>query len=145
MSEKITQMRREINVIPDAVERLLTKGADLVEPTNSLTSGGVCSFAATNNPASALAETANVTRPIHAESYSAAEVADALSAKGAQVFATTSHVKRASVLPHVRTAHWMTDPIPTIAAFDGMVEKVATQRGIYPDKPRHQKKVTGTV
>ncbi|WP_170608314.1 SIS domain-containing protein [Ruegeria arenilitoris] len=74
-----------------------------------------------------------------------AEVADTLAEKGAQVFATTSQVKRASVLPHVRTSHWITDPIPTIASFYGMVEKVATERGINPDAPRHLRKVTETV
>ena len=112
---------------------------------------------------------------IHAESYSAAEVlhgpvsivgagfpvlalasgdaaqdslvgvADALSEKGATVFATSDRVRQAAPLPHVRTSHWMTDPIPTIAAFYGMVEMVATRRGINPDTPRHLKKVTETV
>ncbi len=112
---------------------------------------------------------------IHAESYSAAEVlhgpvsivdqgfpvlalasgdaaeenlaetCDAMAAKGAEVFATTDRVQKAIALPHVRTAHWMTDPVPTIAAFYGMVEMVAKQRGINPDSPRHLRKVTETV
>ncbi len=74
-----------------------------------------------------------------------AEVADALAAKGAKVFATTDRVTRAVPLPHVRTSHWMTDPVASIASFYGMVETVATQRGINPDKPRHLRKVTETV
>lgn len=74
-----------------------------------------------------------------------AEVADALAAKGAKVFATTDRVQDAVSLPHVRTAHWMTDPVASIASFYGMVETVATRRGINPDTPRHLRKVTETV
>lgn len=74
-----------------------------------------------------------------------AEVADALAAKGAKVFATTDLVKDAVALPHTRTAHWMCDPIASIASFYGMVETVATRRGINPDTPRHLRKVTETV
>ncbi|MGR3762326.1 SIS domain-containing protein (plasmid) [Roseobacteraceae bacterium NS-SX3] len=74
-----------------------------------------------------------------------AEVADALAAKGAQVFATTSRVAQASALPHVRTDHWITDPLAAIVSFYTMVEQVAARRGINPDAPRHLKKVTETV
>ncbi|SFL19170.1 SIS domain-containing protein [Shimia haliotis] len=76
---------------------------------------------------------------------SVAEVADALVAKGANVFATTNKVKQAATLPHVRTDHWITDPIAVIVSFYGMVEQVAAARGINPDAPRHLKKVTETV
>ncbi|MGR3635664.1 MAG: SIS domain-containing protein [Shimia sp.] len=76
---------------------------------------------------------------------SVADVADALVAKGAKVFATTDKVKDAVVLPHIRTDHWITDPIAAIVSFYGMVEQVAAARGINPDAPRHLKKVTETV
>lgn len=112
---------------------------------------------------------------IHAESYSSAEVmhgpvsiveegfpvivfaaadaaeettaktADALADKGARVACVSDMVTRAQVLPHVRTEHWLTDPIAAIVSFYGMVETVAVQRGIDPDAPRHLKKVTETV
>ena len=74
-----------------------------------------------------------------------AEVADTLAAKGAQVFATSPLVKTAQELPHVRTDHWLTDPVAGIVSFYAMVEQVAVQRGINPDAPRHLRKVTETV
>jgi glucosamine--fructose-6-phosphate aminotransferase (isomerizing) len=74
-----------------------------------------------------------------------AEVADTLAAKGAQVFATSPLVKTAQELPHVRTDHWLTDPVAAIVSFYAMVEQVAVQRGINPDAPRHLRKVTETV
>lgn len=76
---------------------------------------------------------------------SVAEVADALAKKGANVFATTPKVRQASVLPHIKTDHWFTDPITSIVSFYQMVETVAVYRGINPDKPRHLNKVTETV
>lgn len=76
---------------------------------------------------------------------SVAEVADAIAEKGARVFATTSRVKASEQLPHVRTDHWLTDPIALIASFYAMVENLAVSRGINPDTPRHLKKVTETV
>jgi glucosamine--fructose-6-phosphate aminotransferase (isomerizing) len=112
---------------------------------------------------------------IHAESYSAAEVlhgpvsivgenfpviafaaadaaeesvgdmVQALADKGAHVFATTDKAKGADVLPHVRTDHWITDPISSIVSFYGMVDAVAARRGLNPDTPRHLNKVTETV
>lgn len=74
-----------------------------------------------------------------------ATVADTIASKGARVYATTQQVTHATVLPHVRTDHWITDPISTIVSFYGLVESVAAQRGINPDAPRHLKKVTETV
>lgn len=76
---------------------------------------------------------------------SLAEVADALADKGAAVFATTNKVRKAVALPHIRTGHWLTDPIAAIVSFYGMVEEVARGRGINPDTPRHLKKVTETI
>ncbi|WP_432448385.1 SIS domain-containing protein [Aliiroseovarius marinus] len=76
---------------------------------------------------------------------SVAEVADTLADKGALAFATSNRVKSATCLPHVRTDHWITDPIASIVSFYGMVETVAARRGINPDTPRHLKKVTETV
>lgn len=80
-----------------------------------------------------------------ASESSLAEVADALADKGAAVFATTTKLKKAAALPHVRTGHWLTDPIAAIVSFYGMVETVARNRGINPDTPRHLRKVTETV
>lgn len=76
---------------------------------------------------------------------SLAEAADALADKGAEVFATTSKVKRATALPHQRTDHWMTDPVATMVSFYALAEQVAVGRGIDPDTPRHLNKVTETV
>lgn len=73
------------------------------------------------------------------------EVADALAQKGALSFATSDKVEKATRLPHVRTDHWITDPIASIVSFYAMVERVAACRGINPDTPRHLKKVTETV
>ena len=112
---------------------------------------------------------------IHAESYSSAEVmhgpvsivdpgfpvlvlaardaaepliaasADALAAKGAQVFATSDRVAQATRLEFVPTGHPLTDPICLIASFYAMVERLAVEAGINPDLPRHLRKVTETL
>ncbi|MTI02881.1 SIS domain-containing protein [Roseibium sp. RKSG952] len=74
-----------------------------------------------------------------------AEVADAISAKGARVFATTDKVKRALRVDHVRTDHALADPLSLIVSFYSMVEAFAASRGIDPDTPRHLNKVTETV
>lgn len=74
-----------------------------------------------------------------------ADIADQISAKGAQVFATTSKVQGARCIDHVRTGHGLTDPLSLIVSFYSMVEAFATSRGIDPDAPRHLKKVTETV
>lgn len=76
---------------------------------------------------------------------SLAEVADSLAAKGAQVFATSDKVRNARVLPTVRSAHALTDPIALIASFYGMVESLSRARGLDPDAPRHLRKVTETL
>jgi len=112
---------------------------------------------------------------IHAESYSSAEVlhgpisivdrefpvlafaaadaaedslaaaADKIAAAGARVFATTERVTVATPLPHTRADHPLLDPICLIVSFYAMVERVATERGINPDAPRHLGKITETV
>ena len=74
-----------------------------------------------------------------------AETADALADKGASVFAVTDKAKRATALPHIRTDHWLCDPIPAIVSFYAMVETVALAQGVNPDQPRHLNKVTETV
>lgn len=74
-----------------------------------------------------------------------AQVADELAERGARVFATTSRARRASALPHVRTAHPMTDPVAAVVSFYGMAERVAVLRGVDPDAPRHLQKVTETI
>lgn len=76
---------------------------------------------------------------------SVAETADALAEKGARVFAVTDKTQKATTLPHIRTDHWLCDPIPAIVSFYAMVESVALARNINPDKPRHLNKVTETV
>lgn len=73
------------------------------------------------------------------------EVAEQLAQKGAQVFVTSGKAQKATTLEHVRTSHWLTDPIPLIVSFYAMVEQVAARRGINPDTPRHLKKVTETL
>lgn len=74
-----------------------------------------------------------------------AEIADAIAAKGASVFVTSDKVRKATVIEHVRTGHWLTDPIALIVSFYAMVERVAANRGINPDMPRHLNKVTETL
>ena len=128
-------------------------------------------FAISNEAALKFKETC----PIHAESYSSAEVlhgpvsivdsgfpvialashddaesalasvADEIAAKGASVFTTSSKVEKATPLPSTRTGHALTDPITLIASFYAMVERTASSRGINPDAPRHLKKVTEMV
>ena len=73
------------------------------------------------------------------------EVADAISDKGARVFATTARVQKAAQVDHVRTDHALTDPLSLIVSFYSMVEAFAAARGIDPDAPRHLNKVTETV
>lgn len=74
-----------------------------------------------------------------------AEVADALAAKGATVFATSPKARQAISLPTTRTGHALTDPITLVASFYALVERTAASRGINPDTPRHLKKVTETI
>ncbi len=164
-----------IHKLPEDLSRAITCDwsavAEAVDGQSLFTLGRGMSWAISNEAALKFKETCQ----IHAESYSSAEVlhgpvsivdqgfpviafasgdaaeaniaevADALAAKGAKVFATTNRVSDAVPLPHVRTAHWMTDPVASIASFYGMVETVATRRGINPDAPRHLRKVTETV
>ena len=74
-----------------------------------------------------------------------AGIADQIAVKGAQVFATTGLVEKATCIDHVRTGHALTDPLSLIVSFYSMVEAFSTSRGIDPDAPRHLKKVTETV
>ncbi|NKX43105.1 SIS domain-containing protein [Roseicyclus persicicus] len=74
-----------------------------------------------------------------------AEVADALAAKGAEVFATTDRVAAARALPVVRTGHPLADPLALVVAFYAMIEQLAVARGLDPDMPRHLRKVTETT
>ncbi len=112
---------------------------------------------------------------IHAESYSSAEVlhgpvsivepgypvltlasrdaaegsivavADELSRKGASVFITSDKATSANRLGFARTDHPLTDPLALIVSFYAFIEKLAADRGINPDTPRHLNKVTETV
>ena len=148
-----------------------TAFADTIAGPSLYTLGRGPSWAISNEAALKFKETCQ----LHAESYSSAEVmhgpvsivgnsfpvlafaardaaetslaeaADALADKGAQVFATTTKVQKATALPHVRTDHWMTDPIATMVSFYALAEAVAVGRGIDPDTPRHLNKVTETV
>lgn len=145
--------------------------ADAIDGSSIFTLGRGPSWAISNEAALKFKETCL----IHAESYSSAEVmhgpvsivdrsfpvfafaaadaaeasvaetVDTLAEKGASVFTTATGAKRAHILPHVRTDHWLTDPIAAIVCFYGMVEAVAVRRGINPDTPRHLNKVTETV
>jgi glucosamine--fructose-6-phosphate aminotransferase (isomerizing) len=62
------------------------------------------------------------------------EVADQLADKGAQVFITSKQTQKARQLPHVRTAHAMTDPIALITSSYAMIGRVAADRGINPTR-----------
>lgn len=73
------------------------------------------------------------------------EIADQISDKGANVFVTSTRVKKATPIEHIRTAHPLTDPISLIVSFYAMVERFALARGIDPDTPRHLMKVTETI
>ncbi len=73
------------------------------------------------------------------------QIADQIAAKGANVFVTSDQAQQATRIEHVRTGHWLADPIALIVSFYSMVEQVAIGRGIDPDQPRHLKKVTETV
>ncbi|WP_424944830.1 SIS domain-containing protein [Aliiroseovarius crassostreae] len=166
---------RAIHALPDALDKATrcdwTEAAEAITGQSLFTLGRGPSWAISNEAALKFKETCQ----IHAESYSSAEVlhgpvsiveqgfpviafaagdaaedtvaevADALATKGAHVFATSGKVREADPLPHVRTDHWITDPITAIVSFYGMVETVAAARGINPDAPRHLKKVTETV
>ena len=157
--------------LDDATRCDWSAAADAIDGRSLFTLGRGPSLAVSNEAALKFKETCL----IHAESYSSAEVlhgpvsiveqgfpaiafaardaaedtlaatADELAAKGARVFATTDRVKRATCLPHVRTDHWLTDPVTSIVSFYGTVEAVAVRRGIDPDRPRHLNKVTETV
>ncbi|WP_308916635.1 SIS domain-containing protein [Jannaschia sp. LMIT008] len=147
------------------------EAAAAVDGRSLFTIGRGPSWAIANEAALKFKETCR----IHAESYSSAEVlhgpvsivgdgfpviafaaadaaeadvarvADGLVDKGARAFATTARATRATVLPHVRTGHGLTDPIAAVVSFYAMVETVARARGIDPDRPRYLRKVTATV
>jgi glucosamine--fructose-6-phosphate aminotransferase (isomerizing) len=75
-----------------------------------------------------------------------ADIARQVASKGAATFITSGRDAGGAVaLPHVRTEHPLTDPLTLIATFYAMVERLAVERGIDPDTPRHLKKVTQTL
>jgi glucosamine--fructose-6-phosphate aminotransferase (isomerizing) len=74
-----------------------------------------------------------------------ADIAAQIAAKGAAAFITGPARGGAASLAHVRTGHPLTDPLALIATFYAVVERLAVERGIDPDTPRHLKKVTQTV
>lgn len=164
-----------IQALPEMLRKAVdcdwTQAADAIHGRSLFTIGRGPSWAISNEAALKFKETCL----IHAESYSSAEVlhgpvsiveegfpviafaardraedslaeaADALAAMGANVFAVTDKASRATTLPHVRTGHWLCDPITAIVSFYAMVETIALRRGIDPDRPRHLKKVTETL
>lgn len=164
-----------IRALPDSLDQATTcdwsAAAEAMNGRSLFTIGRGPSWAISNEAALKFKETCL----IHAESYSSAEVlhgpvsivgsdfpviafaardkaeitlaetADALADMGARVFAVTDRAARATRLPHIRTGHWLCDPIAAIVSFYAMVEQVALARGIDPDAPRHLKKVTETV
>ena len=169
------ELLQAIRNLPEVLEKATccdwTDAANAISGSSLYILGRGPSWAVSNEAALKFKETCQ----LHAESYSSAEVmhgpvsivgsgfpvlafaasdaaetaladvADQLADKGATVFATSPLAKRASCLPHVRTGHWLTDPIAIIVSFYGMVEQIAVSRGINPDAPRHLKKVTETV
>ncbi|MGR3617447.1 MAG: SIS domain-containing protein [Paracoccaceae bacterium] len=164
-----------IRSLPAALDKATlcdwSPAADAITGSSLYTLGRGPSWAISNEAALKFKETCQ----IHAESYSSAEVlhgpvsivdaefpviafaaadaaedalvgvADQLAEKGARVFVTSDKASNAARLDHVRTDHWLTDPIAGIVSFYSMVEQVAMRRGINPDQPRHLKKVTETV
>lgn len=164
-----------IATLPEALEKACrtdwSPAMAAIDGDSLFTLGRGPSWAMSNEAALKFKETCQ----IHAESYSSAEVlhgpvsivdsgfpvlafaaadaaedavvdvAESISQKGANVFVTSDKVRNATQLEHVRTGHWLTDPISLIVSFYGLVEKVAAARGINPDMPRHLKKVTETV
>jgi glutamine---fructose-6-phosphate transaminase (isomerizing) len=167
-----TQMRREVLEIPAAVQQDWPDLRAALGASGSVYClGRGPAWAVSNEAALKFKETCQ----IHAESYSSAEVlhgpvsivdpgfpvialaardaaeaplcavADDLARRGAMVFASSSLAKAAHVLPVIHTGHPLTDPIALIASFYAMVERLAVERGINPDAPRHLQKVTRTV
>lgn len=169
--ELIASIRRLPPVLEKATACDWSMAANAITGRSLFTVGRGPSWAISNEAALKFKETCL----IHAESYSAAEVmhgpmsiieddfpliafcaedaaenglveiVDALAEKGAATFVTSSKSRHSTELPHVRTGHWLTDPITSIVSFYGMVERIALQRGIDPDRPRHLQKVTETV
>ncbi len=173
--QKDQDLLNAIRALPDALDRATrcdwSEAAQALGPGSLYTLGRGPSWAISNEAALKFKETCQ----IHAESYSSAEVlhgpvsivdagfpviaftaadaaenalvrvADQISDKGAQVFVTSDKAEKANRLEHVRTGHWLTDPIAGIVSFSAMVEHVALLRGINPDAPRHLRKVTETV
>ncbi len=166
---------RAIHALPPLLDRATrcdwSAAAEAIDGPSLFTIGRGPSWAISNEAALKFKETCL----IHAESYSSAEVlhgpvsivgqgfpvivfaardraedtaaqtADALAEKGARVFAVTDRTSKATTLPHIRTDHWLCDPIPAIVSFYAMVETIALAQGIDPDTPRHLNKVTQTV
>lgn len=164
-----------IRALPEALDRATrcdwSPAIEAITGESLYTLGRGPSRAISNEAALKFKETCR----IHAESYSSAEVlhgpvaivdagfpvigfaaadkaetalvdvAEQIAAKGARIFVTSDKVRKAERLDHVRTGHWLTDPIPLIVSFYAMVEQVAAKRGINPDRPRYLKKVTETL
>ncbi|WP_424928752.1 SIS domain-containing protein [Amaricoccus tamworthensis] len=159
-------------VLEKAVQEDWPEFREVAEPVNSLFClGRGPAYAVSCEAALKFKETCL----LHAESYSSAEVlhgpvsivgdgfpvigfcardeaapalvsvADELADKGGQVFVTSAQAKKATCLTAWRTGHPLTDPISMMSSFYSMVERLAVQRGINPDAPRHLKKVTETV
>ncbi|MEL6208903.1 MAG: SIS domain-containing protein, partial [Pseudomonadota bacterium] len=73
------------------------------------------------------------------------ETAATLAGKGAACFLTGAVDDDGPVpLRRVRTGHPLTDPLALVVSAYAMVERLATERGIDPDRPRHLAKVTET-
>lgn len=138
---------------------------------NLFTLGRGPSWAMSNEAALKFKETCQ----LHAESYSSAEVlhgpvsiveagfpvlalaagdaaesalvdvADQIAGKGASVFVTSGKARIATQLEHIRTDHPLCDPIALIVTFYAMVDRVAAERGVNPDAPRHLRKITETI
>ena len=73
------------------------------------------------------------------------DVVDGIAAKGARAFVTSDRPMAATALECIRTKHPLTDPLTLIVSFYAMVERLAADKGIDPDAPRHLRKVTETV
>jgi len=168
-------LQRSLLELPDQLEKAIhcdwSEVIETLTDKSMFTLGRGPAWAVSNEAALKFKETCQ----IHAESYSSAEVlhgpvsmvsrgfpilgfaaadvaehsivevCDALAQRGARVFVTSKLCQHAKVLPHVRTSHWLTDPLSLVVSFYSMIELAAVTLGVDADNPPHLNKVTKTV
>ncbi|KMW60477.1 Glucosamine-6-phosphate deaminase [Candidatus Rhodobacter oscarellae] len=73
------------------------------------------------------------------------QTAEAMSARGSDVFVTSGGIAGTTQLDRVETGATLTDALSLIVPFYGFVEAMSRQRGLDPDNPEALKKVTETM